>query len=71
MNYYEAALELIRPNGLVLVDNVLWDGAVVDPSQNDADTRALRDISLKAGRDDRVHAALLPVCDGLLIALKR
>lgn len=70
-NYYEAALELIRPNGLILVDNVLWDGAVVDPSPNDADTRALRDISLKAGRDDRVHAALLPVCDGLLIAWKR
>jgi predicted O-methyltransferase YrrM len=70
-NYYEAALELVRPNGLILVDNVLWGGDVVDPSQNDADTSALREISRKAGRDDRVHAALLPVCDGLLVAWKK
>lgn len=70
-NYYEAALELVRPNGLILVDNVLWGGDVVDPSQNDADTSALRDISRKAGSDDRVHAALLPVCDGLLVAWKK
>jgi predicted O-methyltransferase YrrM len=70
-NYYEAALELVRPNGLILVDNVLWDGAVADPSQNDPDTRALRDVSLKAGRDERVHASLLPVCDGLLVAWKK
>jgi predicted O-methyltransferase YrrM len=70
-NYYEAALELIRPNGLILVDNVLWSGDVVNPSPSDPDTRALREISLKAGRDDRVHASLLPVCDGLLIAWKK
>jgi predicted O-methyltransferase YrrM len=69
--YYEACLELVRPNGLVLVDNVLWSGAVIDPSDNDADTRALREVSLRAGRDDRVEAVLLPVCDGLLVARKR
>ncbi|HLX01699.1 MAG TPA: class I SAM-dependent methyltransferase, partial [Trinickia sp.] len=69
--YYEACLELLRPNGLVLVDNVLWDGAVVDPAQDDADTLALREVSLRAGRDDRVEAVLVPICDGLLIARKR
>jgi caffeoyl-CoA O-methyltransferase len=69
--YYEHALELVRDGGLILVDNVLWDGAVVDPSVDDPDTRALRDISFKAGRDDRVEAALVPVCDGLLIARKK
>lgn len=69
--YYEACVELVRTNGLVLVDNVLWGGAVIDPSDNDADTQALREVSLRAGRDDRVEAVLLPVCDGLLVARKR
>lgn len=69
--YYERALELVRPGGLVLVDNVLWSGAVLDASQNDADTQALRALNSKVGRDQRVDAALLPVCDGLLIARKR
>ncbi|MBV8066909.1 MAG: class I SAM-dependent methyltransferase [Candidatus Eremiobacteraeota bacterium] len=70
-NYYEASLELLRPGGFVLVDNVLWGGAVLDPSPDDADTRALDAINRKAGRDGRVDVALLPVCDGLLIARKR
>jgi predicted O-methyltransferase YrrM len=69
--YYERSLELVRPGGLILVDNVLWDGAVADPSAQDDDTRALRALNQKAGRDDRVDAALLPVCDGVLIALKK
>jgi predicted O-methyltransferase YrrM len=69
--YYDACVELIRPNGFVLVDNVLWGGAVVDPTDNDEDTQALREVSLRAGRDERVEAVLLPVCDGLLVARKR
>jgi predicted O-methyltransferase YrrM len=69
--YYERALELVRPGGLILVDNVLWGGSVVDATDEDPDTRALRAVNSKAGRDDRVDVALLPVCDGLLIALKR
>jgi predicted O-methyltransferase YrrM len=52
--YYEHSLELIRPGGLVLVDNVLWDGAVLDASTQDPDTRALRSLNAKVGRDDRV-----------------
>jgi O-methyltransferase len=69
--YYEHALALVRYGGLILVDNVLWDGAVLDDSADDADTRALRAISFKAGRDDRVDVALVPVGDGLLIARKK
>lgn len=69
--YYERALELVRPGGLILVDNVLWDGAVLEASTTDADTRALRELNAKVGRDERVDVALLPVCDGILIARKR
>ena len=69
--YYEASLTLVRPGGLILVDNVLWGGAVLDASTSDEDTQALRALSAKAGRDERVDVALVPVCDGLLIARKR
>jgi caffeoyl-CoA O-methyltransferase len=69
--YYEAALTHVRPGGLILVDNVLWDGAVLDASTSDQDTQALRALNAKAGRDERVDVALVPVCDGLLIARKR
>jgi predicted O-methyltransferase YrrM len=69
--YYEAALAYVRPGGLILVDNVLWGGAVLDASDTDPDTLALRALNAKAGRDERVDAALVPVCDGLLIARKR
>jgi predicted O-methyltransferase YrrM len=70
-NYYERCLKLVRPGGVVLVDNVLWSGAVIDPSDNDVDTAALRALVAKAGKDERVDVSLLPLCDGLLIARKR
>lgn len=69
--YYEACLRLIRTGGVILVDNVLWDGAVVDPNADDAETLALRALNEKAGRDERVDVSLLPLCDGLLVARKR
>ena len=69
--YYERALRLVRPGGLIMVDNVLWDGAVLDPQDEDPDTLALREVNVRAGRDERVDVALLPVCDGLLVARKR
>lgn len=70
-NYYERVLTLLRRGGLMLVDNVLWSGRVVDPSDRDADTAALRAINEKAGKDERVDVALVPVCDGILMARKR
>ena len=69
--YYERALRLLRPGGLVAFDNVLWGGKVADPSKNDADTQALRALNRKLHHDQRVHLSLLPVGDGLTLALKR
>jgi caffeoyl-CoA O-methyltransferase len=69
--YYERCLRLVRTGGLVLIDNVLWDGQVLDARIDDADTVALRAINRKAGRDERVDLSLLPIGDGLLIARKR
>ena len=69
--YYEYTLRLLRAGGLVLVDNVLWNGAVADEAITDDDTCALRALNAKVARDERVDAALLPVGDGLLMARKR
>jgi predicted O-methyltransferase YrrM len=69
--YYEHALKLVRPGGLILVDNVLWSGAVTAPQIEDADTAALHALNVKAGRDERVDVSLLATCDGILIARKR
>lgn len=71
VGYYEACLALVRRGGLILVDNVLWGGAVTDASVTDASTQALRDVVEKASTDERVEVSLVPVCDGLLIARKR
>lgn len=69
--YYESALELLRPGGLIMVDNVLWSGRVADPGENDADTLALRAFNRKLHSDSRVMLSMLPVGDGVTLALKR
>jgi len=69
--YYEAALKLLRPGGLVAIDNVLWGGAVINSSDDDADTRAIRALNAKIAADQRVSCSLLPLGDGLTLALKR
>ncbi|MEO6913552.1 MAG: class I SAM-dependent methyltransferase [Candidatus Baltobacteraceae bacterium] len=69
--YYERALQLLRPNGLITVDNVFWGGEVADPRNQDADTVALRALNAKIGADERVDASMLPICDGLTIVRKR
>lgn len=66
-NYYEACLKLVRPGGLILLDNMLWGGSVASPNQHDADTDALRALNLKIRGDNRVDACLLTVGDGLMI----
>ena len=70
-DYYELCLQLVRPGGLILIDNTLWSGKVIDPSVQDDDTRAIRVINEKIGKDDRVEQILLTVGDGLTIAMKR
>ena len=69
--YFEQALRLLRPGGIVAFDNALWHDRVADPTARDADTVAIREVG-KAVRDDaRVVSAMLPVGDGLLMAVKR
>jgi predicted O-methyltransferase YrrM len=69
--YYEACLNLIRPSGLITVDNMIWGGRVADPAVVDADTRALRALNAKIRDDPRVEACLLTVGDGVMLARKR
>lgn len=65
--YYEACLRLVRPNGLIILDNMLWSGTVVDPSIQDPTTNAIRDLNDKISRDPRVESCLLTVGDGLMM----
>lgn len=69
--YYERCLVLLRPGGLIAVDNVLWGGDVADPARTDADTAAIRALNAKLRDDSRVSMSLIPVGDGLLLARKR
>jgi predicted O-methyltransferase YrrM len=70
-NYYERALVLVRPGGLIAVDNVLWEGKVIDPSVNDADTRAIRAFNESLHHDERVWISMMPIRDGLTLACKK
>jgi predicted O-methyltransferase YrrM len=70
-NYYERALVLLRPGGLIAVDNVLWYGRVIDASVDDPDTRAIRAFNQQMKGDDRVWLSMLPVRDGLTLAAKK
>ncbi len=69
--YYELLLRLIRPGGLIAVDNVLWGGAVIDPDKNDADTEAIRQFNRSLLEDARVDISLVPIGDGLTLARKK
>ena len=69
--YYERCLELVRKGGLIAVDNTLWSGWVADGKHRDADTRALRAFNDQLQRDERVAISLLPLGDGVTLALKR
>ncbi|MGB7442868.1 MAG: class I SAM-dependent methyltransferase [Coleofasciculaceae cyanobacterium] len=70
-NYYERSLQLIRPGGLIIIDNVLWSGKVADSQVQDKDTEAIRALNKKLHQDERVTISLIPVADGLTLALKR
>lgn len=69
--YYERCLRLVRRGGLVALDNTLWSGRVADPADATEDTRALRELNDALHRDERVDLSLLPLGDGLTLALKR
>jgi caffeoyl-CoA O-methyltransferase len=69
--YYEGCLKLVRPGGLLVLDNMLWGGDVADPDVHDADTDALRALNLKIQKDERVDFCLLSADDGILLARRR
>jgi caffeoyl-CoA O-methyltransferase len=69
--YYELGLELVRPSGLILIDNMLWSGAVADPKDTSSETSALRALAEKIHADSRVTATLAAVGDGLSIVVRK
>lgn len=71
INYYECALQLVRPGGLIAVDNVLWSGDVADPANQDNSTNAIRQFNAKLHQDERITLSMVPIADGLTLALKR
>ncbi|HEX2333835.1 MAG TPA: class I SAM-dependent methyltransferase [Burkholderiales bacterium] len=70
-NYFNACLPIVRRRGIIAVDNTLWSGWVADRNHDDADTTALRKFNDKLHHDERVEIALLPLGDGVTLALKK
>ena len=70
-NYYERCLKLLRPGGLIAIDNVLWFGAVADPNDLDKRTIAIREFNQKVYQDERVEITMLAIADGLTLAMKK
>jgi predicted O-methyltransferase YrrM len=70
-SYFEQALRLLRPGGVVVLDNALWRDKIADPAQRDATTVSLRELVSLVREDFHLTPALLPVSDGLLVAVKR
>lgn len=69
--YYEACLRLLRPGGVVAIDNTLWHGTVADPAITDRDTEAIRALNRSLHADERIDLSLLPIGDGLTLCRKR
>ena len=69
--YYERALRLVRPGGLIAIDNTLWEGKVADASVTDTDTEAIRRLNRKLSRDERISLSIVPIGDGLSLARVR
>jgi predicted O-methyltransferase YrrM len=70
-DYYEGCLRVVRAGGVILIDNVLWSGAVADPSNHDENTTIMRALNEKVAADERVDHVLLPIGDGLTLARVR
>ena len=70
-HYYELSLQLIPPNGIIIIDNMLWHGDVADEEKQDTQTKTIRDLNLKIQKDDRINYSLLPLSDGLSFIQKK
>src|SRR5262245_20557227 len=71
LTYYEEILKRLRPNGVILVDNVLWTGRVADASAQDDMTKAIRAFNDKVAADPRVECVMVPISDGLTLLRKK
>lgn len=71
VEYYQRIIVLLRPGGLVALDNVLWSGRVADRSDDEESTRAIREINALIAADERVTVSMVPIGDGLTLARKR
>ncbi len=71
LGYFQRAFDLTRTGGLICIDNVLWSGAVADPSRNDEDTEAIRAFNSALSTDARISLSMVPIGDGLTLARKR
>jgi len=71
LNYYELCLDLIRSGGVIAIDNVLWGGSVIDSARTDDDTKAIREINDFIVTDKRVNISMIPVGDGVTLAVKK
>ena len=71
IEYYNKCLELVRPGGLILVDNTLWSGSVADVSNQTEDTKVIRQLNEIIANDERVKSSLITIGDGLTLAYKR
>ena len=69
--YFERALVLVRPGGVITVDNVLWHGKVIDPQVNDTDTLAIREFNRRLHTDQRIWISMVTIADGLTVAMKK
>jgi len=70
-NYYELSLLLLRPNGIIIIDNMLWHGDVADDAKTDKETRTIRTLNQFIQSDERVNFSLLPLSDGLSFIIKK
>ncbi len=71
LNYFELALKLVRPGGLIAVDNTLWSGRVADPNEQSNTTNSIRNFNAALHQDTRVTLSLVPIGDGVTLARKR
>jgi len=70
-NYYELALQLLKSNGIIIIDNMLWHGDVADENKNDSQTNTIRNLNKKIQKDQRIDFSLLPLSDGLSFIRKK
>ena len=70
LKYYERSLQLVRAGGLIAIDNVLWGGKVIDESDQQDNTKGIRELNKHIFNDDRVEMCMLPIGDGLTLVMK-